>query len=316
MLRDHKEDFTLFFDELSKIMNANHTLKENEGEQAQIKELYIQKEKVSTPMLVRAPSLIPTIIEPAQDLNNMESQILLKTKEMIKKEIDDVFESYSKSIVEKWKANYSNIGKNEEQSSYQYKRHIDCDEQEMCILNSIENYMVQGKLEMASKLIQWRKNLISIAKNCGWEVAKRLSIITAGSMTITHLDFIRVNIELNKSDHESYKPEIEDTFFDTPKEILLKKNNNVMMRNSEQINKSKFQIQPIFNTNAKKSKFSNMSEENSLELRSLNEYNQYKPEQNQSAMEILLYKADNIKTLSMKMGSYLKLRTSTINIHP
>ena len=87
------------------------------------------------------------------------------------------------------------LGLNEAQLSVleSFSPHTGCDEQELGVLASIENFIKNNQVNMALKLVSWRKQIIKLAQLNGWEVANILAKKTIKTLEITHYDIIQVH---------------------------------------------------------------------------------------------------------------------------
>ncbi len=70
--------------------------------------------------------------------------------------------------------------------------HVMCDRQESVVLTTIKHLLLKGKVDEARKLIVWRKEVIDLAEQSGWELAAQVAKRTGKKMTVEAVDVIKV----------------------------------------------------------------------------------------------------------------------------
>lgn len=76
-----------------------------------------------------------------------------------------------------------------------FRDHKSCDAQEFAVLSAIEYSISENRLEEAMKLLRWRKKILKIAGQSGWEVANEVAKSTLQRLDVRAEDLIEANLK-------------------------------------------------------------------------------------------------------------------------
>jgi hypothetical protein len=75
-----------------------------------------------------------------------------------------------------------------------FREHKSCDAQEFAVLSAIEFSISENRIEEALKLLRWRKQILKIAGQSGWEVANDIAKRTLQRLEVRAEDLIEGNL--------------------------------------------------------------------------------------------------------------------------
>jgi len=122
------------------------------------------------------------------NLNNQNSKIHIAQIEMLKNELNSNKETLNEVLqnqISHSKSSYKNpINK--------VSPHIICDKMENFVLSTIKHLILRSKTQEVKDVINWRKQILELAQNEGWELANLVSLKTRNSFKINAIDIIEV----------------------------------------------------------------------------------------------------------------------------